>query len=193
MASGPDLVAWLLVSLVGVAPVVACTAFEAPDPVQSPNRIVLSRRRCTAGAAGIAGLGLGWVITPMKTDYSGGAGQGVRTAEAWRRKIKSRRPIPLAQRSPRILAVSLLCFSLTEYGLALQTHSPRESLDEVHAIRLAKRYAKECRARWLALNMRTRLSTLRGAKERSSDGSGCALVTMETIAQVNGDVQSSPL
>ena len=123
----PPRSARLLLGLLAAATTTRCAAAE--------------RRRwhqptAASRAAGIAGLVLGERVTPSMTQelYPGYA---VRTAEAWRKKIKQRRPIPLARRAPQIIAVSLACSFVTEWGLAVPECGALGALGETSAGRLA--------------------------------------------------------
>ena len=124
------------------AVVLLCTivaSATSSEPVPTARRartlvppVEMTRADVLSAAAGAAGLMLGWSVTPTKTDPMAG---GVRTAEAWRRKIKARRNIPLLVRSPRILLVSMLCYSAAEYSLAFPTHGALGSAKRMHVVR----------------------------------------------------------
>jgi hypothetical protein len=93
---------------------------------------------------------LGWQTTPKMTDMVGG---GVRTAEAWRRRLKSREHIPLIVRSPRILATGIVCMSIVEYAQAFPTHGASGSLQELQAVKAAQNLGysiEETRLRFVA-------------------------------------------
>lgn len=148
--------------------VVATTAAVAPGApavttmVTSPRRVQPpSRQQLLAATGGVAGLAIGWATTPTQTEPIGG---GVRTAEAWRRKIMSRRPVPLINRAPRICATSLACFTLAEYALAFPTHGPVDSLAQLQIARLGQRAAVRMGA--LAQRLRPTAARILGARER---------------------------
>ena len=94
-------------------------------------------------AAGLAGARLGWALTPTTFYPLEG---GVRTAEAWRRKLLSKQQIPLIARLPRILTVSLACLSAAEYLGALPVHGARGSLAQVQVLQVADRLSTEVAA-----------------------------------------------
>ena len=131
----------------------------APSPASSAEPAYSSPRRwyqpSASQVAGVAGLVLGNRITPSTTTemYPGYA---VRTAEAWRMKITQRKPIPIAARAPQIVAVSLACSFVTEWGLAVEEHGPLGGLRETQAGRACEFVARsppgrqvQRTARWL--------------------------------------------
>jgi hypothetical protein len=145
------LISWLVVTEAGragrgrVEPPVASLAISAEDEsglaADAPVDQKEERRPPRLGAsdmAGFVGLALGYMITPSKTKalYPNTA---VRTAEAWRRRIKSRVPIPLAERAPRILAISLMCSFAVDYASYLPAHGPVESIRQTRVGRLGGR------------------------------------------------------
>ena len=81
-----------------------------------------------AGAAGAVGAAIGWSTAERVTDPLSGR---VSTAEAWRRKVKAKRPVPLLALSPRMLAAALTSYSMAEYALAFPEHGPVDSLQRV--------------------------------------------------------------
>ena len=112
------------------------------DPAASPAPARRRMRLSYPGAAGLAAAAFGNVMTPsMTAPYPG----NVATAEAWRRKLKSRERIPLLARSPPILAAGILGYSLAEYARAFSTHGPTGSLEHVMAWRVGcVAYSKAC-------------------------------------------------
>ncbi|KAL1508142.1 hypothetical protein AB1Y20_007729 [Prymnesium parvum] len=94
------------------------------------------RRLCPTfpQAASLAGLWYGERSTPAVTREMY-PGFSVRTAEAWRRKIKQRKPIPLARRAPRILATSAAFGLGAEWLVALPAHGPLGALKHTQAAR----------------------------------------------------------
>ncbi len=121
---------------------VTSAAASSPLNFRRPTRAQLVKGTATA-----SGLALGWSLTPTMTTPAPG---GVRTAEAWRRKIMSRRPIPLEERAPQILAIALTVTTAVEYAMALREHGPVGALDEC-TVTIAARHglstARSCAAR----------------------------------------------
>ena len=112
------------------------------------------------GAAGLAAAAFGNVMTPsMTAPYAG----NVATAEAWRRKMKSRQRIPLLVRSPPIVAAGLLGYSVAEYARAYSTHGPAGSLQHVMAWRVGcAAYSKACeKARNAAVQIDEKIQELK--------------------------------
>lgn len=106
------------------------------------RRLRVSQQTLVASAAGTVGLAIGWATTPRMTSPVEG---GVRTAEAWRRKIMSKRPIPITERAPRILAVAVVCFTVAEYAYALPMHGPQHAGMETQAAKLVVEMAGRSR------------------------------------------------
>ena len=97
--------------------VAACASFGVHGSGDLPER----RRQFIATSAGAAGLGIGWLATPRLTPQDRGK---VRTAEAWRRKIKGRSRVPLVVRSPQIVGFAVACYTLAECKLAVDAGEP---------------------------------------------------------------------
>ena len=117
----------------------------APPPVIDAAAAAPTRRPIKLPlAAGAAGIAFGEAITPKITDPLAG---GVGTAEAWRRKIKARRPVPLAERAPPILAYGIACATLTEYILGFEEHGAVGSLLETRAVRASRTVGRRVAAR----------------------------------------------
>ena len=102
----------------------------APSALAWPARPRL-RRLGPAEYGGAAGATVGWLVTPKMTREAY-PDMKVRTAEAWRKKILARKPIPLSARAPRILSIALACglaadFA-SDYAAALPEHGAVGSL-----------------------------------------------------------------
>ena len=78
-------------------------------------------------ASAMVSMYLAWEITPkwMEDKYSRMA---VRTAEAWRRRLMSRRRIPLINRVPTMLAIAFSCTCIVDYAIALPQYGPSHSV-----------------------------------------------------------------
>ena len=126
----------MLILFAAIAPTGATTgASSIPSP---PSRRMLpalqleQKRACIAGAVGaLAGL----ASTPSVEDPLAGR---VYTAEAWRRRVKGKRAIPLIVRSPTILTYAVFSYSLAEYVQALPRYGPTDSLQQVLMWRLGQ-------------------------------------------------------
>ena len=104
----------------------------------------LTREKLYACAGGAAGALVGYSTTPRKTDPLAGR---VSTPEAWRRRIKAKQKIPLLERSPRIVAVAIVGYSVVEFALAYQDgEAPIDCLDCVYAYRVARDAALKAKA-----------------------------------------------
>ena len=107
----------------------APTAPARPWVLRVP-RITKQDVYAVAGAA--VGAYVGLAITPTKTDPLAGR---VATPEAWRRRVKAKRDIPLIVRSPNILAAAVVGYSVVEYALAYPTHGALEAVYQTTAWR----------------------------------------------------------
>ena len=141
--------------LLAVVAVASSTALLGGDagmvPLATPpaDRTHSRSRRQVATSAGVAGLGLGWLTTPRLTPQDLGT---VRTAEAWRRRVKQRSRIPLFDRSPRIIGVGALCYTLAEYKMALDSGaSHKASLMQTTVVACALSAALEANTAAVAL------------------------------------------
>lgn len=105
------------------------------SPTTSRFERLVHEVRSKRFAAGAAGLALGWASTPKMTARDTG---NVATAEAWRRRVMSRRPVPLVDRAPRILTVSLACFTVAEYSTLMETYTAREAIGHTTCIRVGR-------------------------------------------------------
>ena len=104
----------------------------------------LTREKLYACAGGAAGALVGYSTTPRKTDPLAGR---VSTPEAWRRRIKAKQKIPLLERSPRIVAVAIVGYSVVEFALAYQDgEAPIDCLECVYAYRVARDAALKAKA-----------------------------------------------
>ena len=88
----------------------------------------LTREQLYAGAWGAAGAAVGLATQPTMTDPLAGR---VATPEAWRRRVKAKRPITLLARSPFMLVLATVSYSVAEYAQAFPTHGPVDSLQQV--------------------------------------------------------------
>ena len=146
-----DVVLLLLLLRAGAAPAegavgVTAAASAAAPPVESPMAPRSRRRpKFLPAAAGAAGMALGFALTPTKTDPLAG---GVSTAEAWRRKIKARQPVPLVERAPTILLCAIACDTLAEWCIGLHDGlSPVDSLMQTRAASASREVARRAAVR----------------------------------------------
>ena len=77
------------------------------------------------GAA--TGVVLGLRVVPDKTDAVMGEYK-VRTAEAWRKRVKGRTALSFGSRLPAIVGYSILMSFAAEYATALPVYGPKDSL-----------------------------------------------------------------
>ena len=111
-------------------------AWSAPKP----------RKPTPTEAGALGGFAIGLALAPTKTQALYGD-IAVRTAEAWRKRVMSRKKIPVYARVPRALAAAAAATFVVDYAIAYPEYGARGAVRETTIVRAAERAAAAARAR----------------------------------------------
>ena len=111
-------------------------AWSAPKP----------RKPTPTEAGALGGFAVGLALAPTKTQALYGD-IAVRTAEAWRKRVMSRKKIPVYARVPRALVAAAAATFVVDYAIAYPDHGARGAVRETTIVRAAERAAAAARAR----------------------------------------------
>jgi len=114
-----------------------------------------------AQLGGLVGLVVGWMITP-DWELEAYPEFKARTVEAWRSKVKQRRPIPLADRMPAILRVAVLTSLCFDYAYNVHDFGPLGAVAHTRVgsmgVQLTQKTGRAARASWQTLSAAARFA-----------------------------------